>query len=333
MIISHNTLVIEYNAPLYGKSLAQGLNTPLIATRLNRFADTECDIFLEQNFSEIANRNIILVAQLGGSAAAWPINDFLLSLCFLAKRIRAAGAASLNCILPYYPYARQDIMAEHGGISSTVILTELLNFAGVNEIVTVDLHNPTLLNQSNLSITNVLADTFWLENIQNFINFDTNKDYVLVAPDHGAIHRIERLAQQLGIESCFITKCRLDTNQATAISLTGSVKNRYALIVDDIIDTGRTAISAADLVLSKGATGASAFFTHAVLSSRSLAVMKSSPFEQIITTDTIHQSTLNYEKLRYTSIMHFFVNRIKKIIANKFYPTSGTQEMYEPHLR
>lgn len=333
MTISHNTIVIEYNAPFYGKALAQALNTALITTHVKRFADTECDIFLEKHFNEVANRNIILVAQLGGNATAWPINDFLMSICFLAKRIRTSGAASLNCVLPYYPYARQNILADHGGISFASVLTELLNFSGIDEILTMDLHNAPVLNQLNLAITNITADDFWLENIKPFINFDTKKKYVLVAPDHGAVPRVEKLAQELGIESCFIKKCRIETNQATAISLTGSVNNRYALIVDDIIDTGRTAISAADLVLNNGATGVSAFFTHAVLSTTSLAVMKSSPFQQIITSDTIHQSTLSYEKLRYTSIMHFFINRIEKIIANKFYPTTGIQGMYEPYLR
>lgn len=332
MAIQHNTIVVEYNAPFLGQSLAQTLRTTLVTALTDRFADTECDIFLEKNFRDLAGHDVILVAQLGGSAAAWPINDFLLNLCFLARRIRAAGAVHIHCILPYFPYARQNIIAHHGGVSSARILIDLLKTAGIDEIITMDLHNGSVFNQLNLSVTNIVSDDFWLDVIQTFMHLTEQNSYVLVAPDNGASLRVQLLAQQLGIEACFITKQRPDINRATAISISGNLDGRYALILDDIIDTGRTAISAADLLLKQGAVGVSAFFTHAVLSTTSLAVMQLSPFGQIVVSDTIHRTTLSYERLRYTSIVPFLVGRIEKIILNKYRTATGMQGTYEPGL-
>ena len=332
MAIPRNTLVIEYNAPLLGQALAQALGGALVAARIDRFADTECDVFLEKNFQDCAGHTVILVAQLGGNITAWPTNDFLLTLCFLVRRIRAAGAVTIHCILPYFPYARQNIVAHHGGISSARILTELLTSVGVDEIITIDLHNDEVFNQLNLPITNIVSNDFWLDVIKAFMKNTEQTSYVLVAPDNGASLRVQLLAQQLGIEACFITKQRIDINRATAISISGHLDGRYALILDDIIDTGRTAISAADLLLSKGAVGVSAFFTHAVLSTASLAVMQLSPFGQIIVSDTVHRTTLSYERLGYTSIIPFLIGRIEKIISNKYYTTTGTQGTYEPGL-
>lgn len=330
MDMQPSRVVVQFNAAELGNELARALNAPLISTRIVRFADTECDVVLDQTFHHVRGKEVILVAQVGGAFAAWSINDFLLMLCFLASRIRAAGATSLRCLFPYFPYARQDIDAAHGGISSARIFSDFLKAAGVDEVITFDLHNPHLLGIVNLAITNIVCNDFWLEIIKNFMQQKAASSYVLVAPDSGAALRVQTLAARLGIDPCFIAKRRTDINYATAISLSGDVRGKYALILDDIIDTGRTAVGAAELVLHHGASGVSAFFTHAILSSASLAVMQPSPFEQVIVTDTLHRTTLGYEILSYESVIPFIVTQVMQMLRENSYKDKASQGIYEP---
>lgn len=313
----HRTVVVQLNAAGLGEALAQALSVPLISTHIIRFADTESDVALEQSFHSIMGQEVILVAQVGGDFAAWSINDFLMSLYFLVKRIRSAGAASLRCVLPYFPYARQDIEAAHGGISCAKIFGDMLSAAGVDAVITIDLHNPQILTQISLPIVNVSSISFWAGILKKFMQDRGRYSYVLVAPDKGAAVRVQALAQQLEIESCFVAKHRVEIDHAKAISISGDVKGRYALILDDIIDTGRTAIGAAELVLSRGAVGVSAFFTHAVLSSISLSVMQKTPFDQIFVTEAIHHSALNCDMIKYVSIAPFIVESVSKLIMQQ----------------
>ncbi len=309
----HGTVVVQFNAPHLGEALSQALQASLICAKVVRFADTESDVLLEQSFHELAGKEVILVAQFGASFAAWSINDFLMMLCFLAKRIRVAGALSLRCVLPYFPYARQDIEADHGGISCANILSDMLGAAGVDLLITFDLHNPLIRTQTSLPIVNVSCTNFWADAIEKFMQAKGRHRYVLVAPDRGAVVQVQALAQKLGIEACFVAKRRTEINHATAISLSGAVEGRYALILDDIIDTGRTAIGAAELILSHGATGVSAFFTHAVLSSTSLSVMQNAPFDEINVTDSIHRTSLSYDILKFISMTPFIIDSVSKL--------------------
>lgn len=306
----HGKVVVQFNASQLGEALSKALQVPLIATKVIRFADTECDVVLEQSFHSVAHQEVILVAQFGGSFAAWSTNDFLMMLCFLAKRIRAAGAVSLRLVLPYFPYARQDIDAAHGGVSCAKILSDLLSAAGVDALITFDLHNPFIQSTTKLPIINIASTPFWVEKIKSFMLNKGRHPYVLVAPDSGAALQVQALAQQLGIDSCLVAKKRPDINYATAISLSGSVNGCYALILDDIIDTGRTAISASELILAHGATGISAFFTHAVLSSTSLSVMQHASFDEIMVTDSLHRTSLSYEMLKFISMIPFIVESV-----------------------
>lgn len=322
-------VVVQFNAPELGAGLAQTLAATLLAADVVRFADTECDVVLEQSFHAVAGKTVVLVAQFGGKLAAWSINDFLVSLCFLASRMRAAGVASLVCVLPYFPYARQDLTAVHGGVNSARMLSDLLKAAGVDELIVFDLHNSRLLEQTALTVTNISCKDFWVGVLRVFMQELGSNEYVLVAPDNGAAIRVQALAEQLGIDPCFVAKRRTDINQASAISLNGSVVGKYALILDDIIDTGRTAVSAAEFVLSRGATGVSGFFTHAVLSSTSLAVMQVAPFDRVVVADTLHRTALSYAAMSYVSIAPFIVESIAKIMTINSHQTEVQQGLYE----
>ena len=330
--MQHEKIVIQCNAPDLGADLAHALDAKLLVADGIRFADTEVDIVLNQPYHAVAGKEVLLIAQFGGQLASWPINDFLLSLCFLAHRIRAAGALSLRCVLPYFPYARQDLHATHGGVSSARILCDLMKTAGIDECIVFDIHNNHLVEQSTFTLTNIECQNFWLGVLRLYMNQLGNNKYVLVAPDASAAVRVQALANELGIEACFITKQRTHINQATAIALSGNVLGRYALILDDIIDTGRTAVSAADLVLSHGAVGVSGFFTHGVLSSASLAVMQFAPFDHLVVADTLQQSILRYDAMHYVSMRQFIVDSVTQLIIKSHHRESSQQKFYEPTI-
>jgi ribose-phosphate pyrophosphokinase len=332
MDMEHGCVVVQFNAPGLGSELAHALTAPLLSASVIRFADTECDVVLDRPFHEVHNKSVLLVAQFGNSFAAWSVNDFLLSLCFLASRIRAAGAASLTCVLPYYPYARQDAHAEHGGISSVHMLANLFKSVGIDRVITFDFHNARLLEQASFPIENISCKDFWARELGLFMQELGDIPYVLVAPDGGAALRVQAVARELGIEACFVAKRRVEINQASAVSLSGNVAGRYALVLDDIIDTGRTAVSAAQLVLNHGAVGVSGFFTHAVLSSTSLAVMQVAPFDRVMLADTLHPTALGYAAMSYVSITPFITESIVKTISSSLGQSLPQRELYEPRV-
>jgi ribose-phosphate pyrophosphokinase len=302
-------VVIQFNAPQLGKNLATALNLPVIAAEVVRFADTECDVVLECPFPAIAGKHVVLAAQLGGRFAAWSTNDFLLSICFLVKRLQASHVASITCVLPYYPYARQDLNATHGGVSSAGIMGDIFKAMGVDQLITIDLHNAPVLHQTELAVTALSSVDFWVPVLRNFMDELGDVEYVLVAPDAGAASRVQAVARALGIASRFVAKRRPEINQAAATVLSDEVTGKYALILDDIIDTGRTAASAAELVLSRGAVGVSGFFTHAVLSAASLAVLPLAAFDRVVVTDSVHHSSLSYANMDYVSMLPFIVEQ------------------------
>lgn len=330
VMMQQGRVVVEFNAAELGAGLADALVAPLISASVLRFADTESDVAVTPSFDAVAGKEIVLVAQFGGSFAAWSVNDFLLSLCFLSSRIKSAGATSLTCVLPYLPYARQDVLGVHGGVSSALLLIDLLQGAGVDRLMTVDMHAPKILELAKMPVCNFSSTLFWADYIASFMSVLGHKKYVLVAPDNGAALRAQVLAQILGIEVCFITKMRMEVNHATAVGLAGEVSERYALLVDDIVDTGRTAFAAAALVLARGAVGVSAFFTHPVLSAASMAVMQPSAFDQVVVTNSLHKTALSYDVLRYVSLNSFIISSVLKQLSHQnFTQVDCLQSVYE----
>ncbi len=309
-------VVINFNAPDLGALLAQTLQADQTAARVVRFADTECDVVIDGDFSDLALKNVVLVAQFGGQFAAWSVNDFLLALYFLASRIRHVGVSSLQLVLPYYPYARQHIGENHGGVAGSWMIGQLYKAAGVDRIITFDLHNQLLAAYVGEHLVAISCDSFWAREVKEFIAKRSEQNYVLVAPDQGAALRVQALSKELSIPVCFIAKRRIGINEASAVALSGEVSGRYALILDDIIDTGRTAVSAANLVLRHGAIGVSGFFTHAVLSATSLAVLQLSEFDEVVVSDTLHRPMLMHPSLRYVSINSFISCEVRGVYEN-----------------
>ena len=206
------------------------------------------------------------------------INQSLFDLLLILASFKASGAKKITLLMPYLPYARQDkpITTENFLISSLV--TNMLHNAGAGSLITYDLHNPTLTDQISLPVKNLTATAHWINLIKNV--YPTLNNICIATPDHGALVRAQPVAQKLGVPLICLTKKRTE-NQVSIADVDGDVAGKQVILIDDILDTGHTAIAACNALLEHGAQSVSGYFSHAVFSADALEHMQESRFEKI----------------------------------------------------
>jgi ribose-phosphate pyrophosphokinase len=241
-----------------------------------RFADGEISI----NIEESVRGHECFVIQSTSS----PANEHLMELLIMADALKRASAKTVNVIMPYYGYSRQDRKSKSRQPITAKLIADMLQVAGVNRVICLDLHAAQIQGFFNIPIDNfpaapLLADYFLynkpLENI------------VIVSPDHGGVTRARIFARILNAPLAIIDKRRPEPNKAEVQNIIGDVSGRVAIMVDDIIDTAGTLVAGAQALIDAGATKVYAAATHAVFSGDAMEKINNSVLCQVIVTDTI----------------------------------------------
>lgn len=241
-----------------------------------RFADGEISI----NIEESVRGHECFVIQSTSS----PANEHLMELLIMADALKRASAKTVNVIMPYYGYSRQDRKSKSRQPITAKLIADMLQVAGVNRVICLDLHAAQIQGFFNIPIDNfpaapLLADYFLynkpLENI------------VIVSPDHGGVTRARIFARILNAPLAIIDKRRPEPNKAEVQNIIGDVFGRVAIMVDDIIDTAGTLVAGAQALIDAGATKVYAAATHAVFSGDAIERINNSVLCQVIVTDTI----------------------------------------------
>lgn len=241
-----------------------------------RFADGEISI----NIEESVRGHDCFVIQSTSS----PANEHLMELLIMADALKRASARTVNVIMPYYGYSRQDRKSKSRQPITAKLIADMLQVAGVNRLICLDLHAAQIQGFFNVPIDNfpaapLLADYFLynkaLENI------------VIVSPDHGGVTRARIFARILDAPLAIIDKRRPEPNKAEVQNIIGDVKGRIAIMVDDIIDTAGTLVAGAQALIDAGAIDVYAAATHAVFSGDAIERINQSVLCQVVVTDTI----------------------------------------------
>jgi len=242
-----------------------------------RFADGEISI----NIEESVRGHDVFVVQSTSS----PANEHLMELLILADAIKRASAKTLTVLMPYYGYSRQDRKAKSRQPITAKLIADMLQVAGVDRLICIDLHAAQIQGFFNVPIDNfpaapLLADHFlYSKHLQNI---------VVVSPDHGGVTRARVFARILNAPLAIIDKRRPEPNKAEVQNIIGDVSGKIAIMVDDIIDTAGTLIAGAEALIEAGATHVYAAATHPVFSGDAIERIQNSVICEVVVTDTIH---------------------------------------------
>lgn len=213
-----------------------------------------------------------------------PVTESLMEILVFIDSLKRASAKEINVIIPYYGYARQDRKASSREPITARLVADLLQVAGAHRVVVFDLHAPQIQGYFDCPVDNLSA----VNKIgQYFKNKLKGEDIVVVSPDHGGVVRARNLAQIVDGSIAIFDKRRPKPNVAVICDVIGDVKDKTAILIDDIIDTGGTIIGASEELIKRGAKKVYVGCTHPVFSGDALERIENSPITELVTTDTI----------------------------------------------
>ena len=211
-----------------------------------------------------------------------PVNFHFMQLCLILDSLKRASVGRVTAVVPYYGYARQDRKVAPRAPISAKLVADFLTVAGIDRLVTIDLHAGQIQGFFNLPVDNLFAAPVLLEYLRNI-----EHEVVIVSPDAGGTERARAYAKRMGAGLAIIDKRREAPNKAQAMNVIGDVKDKVAIVLDDMIDTAGTICAAGQVLMEKGAREVMACATHAVLSGPAIERLCESPFSQVIVTNTI----------------------------------------------
>ena len=290
--------------PKLAQGIAKELGTKLGEVKIKQFSDGEKYLRFEEN---IRGRDVFLI-----QSTSTPVNDNLMELLIMIDAARRASAGRIIAVIPYYGYARQDRKAASREPITAKLVAELLEKAGVDRVVTVDLHSDQIQGFFDVPLDNLTGIGLLIDCMKG----KKLGDVAIVAPDAGAAKKNTKIAKAMNANLVFINKARAKHNEADALNVIGDVKGKNCIIFDDMIDTAGTMCVGAELIRKVGAKKIYAASTHGILSGHALERIAKAPFEEVVVTDTIPQEGRK-GKIRTVSIAKILAQSIKSIHENE----------------
>jgi ribose-phosphate pyrophosphokinase len=257
------------------KDLAGELNVALEAAEIGAFADGEVRVYIGADVRDA----VVAIVQ----PTCPPVNEHLLTLSLMADAARAAGAAKVIALVPYFGYARQEQRGRVGEARSAQVAARLLSAVGVDYLVTLDLHAPALESAFPMPATLLQADELFLPLVKSW----GISDLVVVSPDAGGLKRAQRYALALRAPLAAIAKHRPSADASPIVHVLGDVRDRTCLLVDDMASTGQTLAAAGEALKRHQARQVHAIFTHAVMAPNAIERLAAAPLDRLVTSDSI----------------------------------------------
>ena len=298
---------LSSNRPLAEK-IAEAVGLELGKISISRFSDGEVKVNVEES---IRGAHVYIV-----QSTSDPVNDNLMELLIMIDALRRASAKTINVVMPYYGYARQERKAQSREPITAKLVANMITIAGADRVLTLDLHAPQIQGFFDIPVDHLigvplLADYFLEKGL-------FGEDVVVVSPDHGGVVRARKLADFLKSPIAIIDKRRPRPNVSEVMNIIGDVAGKKCIIIDDMIDTAGTITLAAAALLDKGADSVYACCTHAVLSGPAVERLDESDINEVIVTDSIQQPEGRHlDKLQTISVGNLVGEAIKRIHENR----------------
>lgn len=262
--------------------ITERIGVPMGKSSVTRFSDGEVQINIEES---IRGCDVFLI-----QSTAAPANEHIMELLIMIDAVKRASAKTINVVIPYYGYARQDRKARAREPITAKLVANLLETAGATRVLTLDLHATQIQGFFDIPVDQLMGVPILAE----FFEKKGLDDVVVVSPDHGGVVRARKLADRLKAPIAIIDKRRPKPNVAEVMNIVGHIEGKTAIIIDDIIDTAGTITLAANALVEHGAKEVYACCTHPVLSGPAIERIKNSKIKELVVMNTI---VLEEEKL------------------------------------
>ncbi len=270
---------------------------------LDRFSDGEIHFYIDEN---VRGEDVFVI-----QSGAFDTNFNLMELFIMIDAFKRASAERITAVIPYYSYARQDWKDRPRVPISARLVADLLEAAGANRVLTMDLHSPQIQGFFSIPVDNLTSAPVLIKHIQNL----KLQDPVIVSPDAGGVGRARFIAKRLDASLAIIDKRRPAPNEAQVLHVIGDVKSRDVVILDDMVDTGGTLVKSVEALKERGAQRIFAACTHPVLSGKATERIKNSSLEKMIATNTIplKNDAGSENKIEILSVAELFGEAIRRI--------------------
>ena len=304
MIDPNSFMVFSGTASRYlAEKICLSLGCPLGQLQITHFSDGEFAVSYEQS---IRGRDIFLVQ------STFPNSDNLMELLLMIDAAKRASARTINAVIPYFGWARQDRKDKPRVSIGAKLVADLLSAAGVHRVITMDLHADQIQGFFDVPVDHLYASGVILPYLQK-LNLE---DLVIASPDVGGSKRANTYAKFLGCPLVLCNKTRARANVVDTMQIIGDVKGKNVVIVDDMVDTAGTITKAADLMKASGAKSVRACASHCVMSGPASERVQASALEEIVFTDSIPY-TQRCAKVKQLSVADLFAETIRRVINNE----------------
>ena len=285
------------------ESIAASYGLSLGDVSLNRFSDGE----FQPSFEETVRGSDVFIIQ-----STFPPTDNLFELLLMVDAAKRASANSIVAVLPYFGFSRQDRKDKPRVSIGAKLVANLLSAAGVNRVMTMDLHADQIQGFFEVPVDHLYASSIFIPYIQEM----NLANPIMAAPDTGGTKRANAYAKYFNVEIAICYKQRKKANEIHHMTVIGDVEGKDVILLDDMVDTGGTLAMAADLMLKKGANTVRAICTHAILSGGAYEKIENSGLEELIVTDTIPLKKES-SKIKVLTVANLFAKVIEKIESHE----------------
>jgi ribose-phosphate pyrophosphokinase len=288
------------------EAICKALDRPLSKAEVSRFSDGEIQVEIGEN---VRGLDTFIVQSTCSDA-----NVNLMELLIMIDALKRASAGSINAVIPYYGYARQDRKVASRSPISAKLVADLLEAAGATRVISMDMHAGQIQGFFNIPFDHLYAAPVLLDHMKKRFEGKSD-DLVIVSPDAGGVERARAYSKRLGAGLGIVDKRRLKANVAEVLNVIGDVHGKVTVLLDDMIDTAGTLTQAANALVDKGASKVFAYATHAVLSGPGVERIQKSPIVVVVVTDSIPPSAAAAAcgKIRTLSCATLFGEAVKRI--------------------
>lgn len=292
------------------EEIAESVGIPLSSCDILHFSDGEINVQINET---VRGHNVFVIQPTSA-----PVNDHLMELLIMCDALKRASAKTINLVIPYYGYSRQDRKSRSRQPISAKLVADLLQVAGADRVICMDIHAAQIQGFFDIPVDNFMG----LPVLANYFIDKKLTDVVVVSPDHGGTTRAREFAKVLDTTIAIIDKRRPEPNKAEVMNIIGNVAGKTCILVDDMCDTAGTLTIGAKALMDAGAKEVYAACTHGVLSGEAISRIANSCLKEMVITNTIRlDESKRIDKINVLSVGTLLGHGILRILSDE--PLSG----------